>query len=1290
MKDNTFLGFTKIYPLSKTLRFELEPIGKTLDNIISNGLLEQDQHRAKSYVLVKRIIDEYHKEFIESVLDKFQLQYVDKGEKNSLEEFYTCYMCKSKDEAQKKLFEEIQRKLRKQIADAFAKDERFKRIDKKELIKDDLVTFVNKQEERKLVEEFKDFTTYFTGFHENRKNMYSAEAQSTAIAYRLIHENLPKFIDNMSVFDKVSKSPVAEYFSELYADFEEYLNVMNISEMFELDYFNIVLTQKQINVYNEITGKLNEHLNLYNQQQKDKSARLPKLKPLFKQILSDRNSIFEQFEDDEDVLTAIQKAYQELDKHVLNREHSLKELLLTLADYDLNKINIRNDLQMTDISQKVFGHRETIPKALIDVLKSENPKKSKKETEEAYEKRLNKILKSQGSISIAQINNSIQKNTEEQITIQDYFATLGEVNTGHTHKENIFVQIENAYAEVKNLLNTPYPPKKNLAQDKINVEKIKNLLDAIKALQHFVKPLLGDGTEPEKDEKFYGEFTTLWEELDKITPLYNMVRNHLTRKPYSTEKIKLNFENNGLFLNGWVDSKTDKSDNGTQYGGYLFRKHNILGEYDYYLGISSDAKLFRRDAVIEDSDISEYERLDYYQLKTQTIYGSVYQGDYTSESTQIIDAIDSFVDNFGNNNLKERIYQDRQTKNPKTGTAKGYLNYIKEHGHIGIYDAVMNDTAFMKANIQLIENIKKTLVTLKRIPKAQELAKKEYVLFVDLMNEIEELVKEKVFTYFSVSTLEFENAISRTRKPLYLFKILNKDLSFAESYSKGLRKSRGIDNLHTMYFKALMEGNQYVFDIGTGSVYFREKSLYYTDEKLKEGHHYELLKNKFPYPIISNKRYAYDKFQFHLSITTNYLADEISDQEMNREVNEYIRQSNDLHIIGIDRGERHLLYLTVIDMRGQIKEQYSLNEIINIHNNNEYRTNYHDLLVKREKGRLKSQQSWQDRENIKELKEGYLSQVIHKISELMVRYNAIVVLEDLNINFMRNRQKVEASVYQKFEKMLIDKLNYLADKKKNPLEEGGILNAYQLTNKFTSFHKMGKQSGFLFYTKAWNTSKIDPVTGFANLFNTRYETRDKAKAFFEKFDTIRYNAEKKWFEFAFDYNNFTTKAEGTRTCWKLCTYGKRIETFRDEKQNSQWRSNEVSLTDKFKEFFAKHEIDINSNLKEGITRKDSADFFKGLLYLLTLTLQMRNSETGSEKDYLQSPIADENGNFYNSETCDNSLPKNADANGAYNIARKGLWIVRQIKASNELHNLKLAISNKEWLQFAQNKPYLND
>lgn len=41
-------NFTNKYQLSKTLRFELKPIGKTKDHIEAKGLLTQDKNRADS------------------------------------------------------------------------------------------------------------------------------------------------------------------------------------------------------------------------------------------------------------------------------------------------------------------------------------------------------------------------------------------------------------------------------------------------------------------------------------------------------------------------------------------------------------------------------------------------------------------------------------------------------------------------------------------------------------------------------------------------------------------------------------------------------------------------------------------------------------------------------------------------------------------------------------------------------------------------------------------------------------------------------------------------------------------------------------------------------------------------------------------------------------------------------------------------------------------------------------------------------------------------------------------
>ena len=69
-----------------------------------------------------------------------------------------------------------------------------------------------------------------------------------------------------------------------------------------------------------------------------------------------------------------------------------------------------------------------------------------------------------------------------------------------------------------------------------------------------------------------------------------------------------------------------------------------------------------------------------------------------------------------------------------------------------------------------------------------------------------------------------------------------------------------------------------------------------------------------------------------------------------------------------------------------------------------------------------------------------------------------------------------------------------------------------------------------------------------------------------------------------------------------------------------------------------------------------------------------------------SPVKNEDGKFFNSdEVKDDTLPENADANGAYNIARKGLLLVERIKdcPDEELDKVDLKVTNLDWMKFAQ-------
>lgn len=1238
--------FSNLYQVSKTLRFELIPDKRTKSILERTDLIAQDEHRAESYKIVKRIIDRYHKAFIESVLGSLKLPFKSRGNQDSLEELYELYSKSQKSDADKKALEKVQDKLRKQIADALTKDSRYKRIDKKELIREDIMSVIT-PEERQLVDEFHDFTTYFTGFHENRKNMYSAEAQSTAIAYRLIHENLPKFIDNMATFAKIASSPVAEHFPQLYEEMAEYLNVREIPEMFTLNYYTEILTQSQIDVYNAVIGGrtvegqekkiqgINEYVNLYNQRQPTRETRLPKLKPLFKQILSDREAISwlpEEFNSDNEMLEAVREFYSTLNDSAFVL---IRELLTNLPTYNLDGIYIPNDLSITDISQAMFGDWAVIKKSILADLKSQCPPK-RSESAEAYEERMSKLIKRENSFSIGYLNTCIIGTGKD---ICDYFATLGSVNTREKQAENLFLQIQNAYTEAQQLLDNKYPENRNLAQDKESVAKLKTLLDAIKALQHFVKPLLGNGDEPEKDERFYGELAVLWEMLDGITPLYNKVRNRMTRKPYSIEKFKLNFENSTL-LDGWDLNK--ECDNTS----IILRK-----DEKYYLGIMR--KQFNRifvDAPAAGDSDDAFEKMEYKLLPgANKMLPKVF---------------------FSRSRIAEFAPSQELLEHYEQGTHKKGDNFSLKDCHELI--------DFFKASIQKHDDWNKFDFHFSPTESYEDLS--------GFYREVEQMGYKISFKRIPVSYID----TMVTEGKLFLFQIYNKDFS---PYSKGT------PNLHTLYWKMVFDERNLanvVYKLnGQAEVFYRKKSLSY--EKPTHPAHQpvenenpenEKKYSTFDYDLFKDRRFTMDKFQFHVPITINFKA--TGTGSINPLVNQYIHDHDDLYFIGIDRGERHLLYVTVIDSKGNIKEQFSLNQIKNEYKGNTYTTDYHGLLNERETKRQKERQSWNTIESIKELKQGYLSQAVHKIVTLMVKYHAIVVLEDLNMGFKRGRQKVESSVYQQFEKALIDKLNLLIDKKVDPDQPGGLLHAYQLTNKFTSFRDMRRQNGFLFYIPAWNTSKIDPVTGFVDLLHPRYESVEKSRAFFCKFKSIHYNDDKGWYEFSLDYNDFTTKAEGSRTHWTLCTHGTRVETFRNPEAINSWDSREVNLTEEYNALFSSRDINRKGNLKEEIARQDDKAFFEKLMHLMNLTLQMRNSVTGTDEDYLISPVADEKGHFFDSRTCGKTLPENADANGAYNIARKGLWVARQIQAAPVDSKTEWIISNKEWLDFVQTRPYLED
>ncbi len=1223
--------FINRYPLSKTLRFSLIPVGETENNFNKNLLLEKDKQRAENYEKVKGYIDRFHKEYIESVLSKARIEKVN--------EYANLYWKSNKDDSDIKAMESLENDMRKQISKQLTSTEIYKkRLFGKELICEDLPSFLTDKNEREPVECFRSFTTYFKGFNTNRENMYSSDEKSTAIAYRCINDNLPRFLDNVKsfqkVFDNLSDETITKLNTDLYNIFGR-----NIEDIFSVDYFEFVLAQSGIEIYNSMIGGytcsdktkiqgLNECINLYNQQvaKNEKSKRLPLMKPLYKQILSEKDSVSfipEKFNSDNEVLHAIDDYYN----NYIGDFDLLTELLQSLNTYNANGIFVKSGVAITDISNGAFNSWNVLRSAWNEKYEALHPVTSKTKIDKYIEKQ-DKIYKAIKSFSLFELQSLGNENGNE---ITDwYISSINECNS----------KIKEAYLQAQELLNSDYEKSynKRLYKNEKATELVKNLLDAIKEFQKLIKPLNGTGKEENKDELFYGKFTSYYDSIADIDRLYDKVRNYITQKPYSKDKIKLNFDNPQL-LGGW--DKNKESD----YRTVLLHKDGF-----YYLAVmdKSHSKAFVDAPEITSDDEDYYEKMEYKLLPGPN---------------KMLPKVFFATKNIDTFQPSDRILDIRKKESFKKGATFNksecheFIDYFKES--IEKHD----DWSQFGFKFSPTENY----------------------------NDISEFYREISDQGYSVRF----NKISKNyidelvnNGYIYLFQIYNKDFS---------KYSKGTPNLHTLYFKMLFDErnlSNVVYKLnGEAEMFYREASIgdkekitHYANQPIKNKNPDNKKKEStFEYDIVKDKRFTKRQFSLHVPITINFKAH--GQEFLNYDVRKAVKYKDDNYVIGIDRGERNLIYISVINSNGKIVEQMSLNEIIS---DNGHKVDYQKLLDKKEKERDKARKNWTSVENIKELKEGYISQVVHKICELVVKYDAVIAMEDLNFGFKRGRFPVEKQVYQKFENMLISKLNLLIDKKAEPTEDGGLLRAYQLTNKFDGVNK-AKQNGIIFYVPAWDTSKIDPATGFVNLLKPKYTSVPEAKKLFETIDDIKYNSNTDMFEFYIDYSKFPRCNSDFKKSWTVCTNSSRISTFQNKEKNNMWDNKQIVLTDEFKSLFNEFGIDYKGNLKNSILSISNADFYRRLIKLLSLTLQMRNSITGStlpEDDYLISPVANESGEFYDSRNykgTNAALPCDADANGAYNIARKALWAINVLKDTPDdmLNKAKLSITNAEWLEYTQ-------
>lgn len=1316
---SNFEDFIWLFSLSKTLRFELVPVWETRDNM--NKHLEydeklqtflKDQKIEDAYQTLKPILDNIHEEFITKSLESENTQNIDFSgylnlkkekkdlnektqtiEKNRIEEninkletelrkkFEESYKITGKylelkikwknssennDENDENYIDEDENNVEKNKE----KEEGFRKLlNAKNLLKyikknvNKFTEIKSKEEIESALKNFEKFVTYFKGFETNRLNYYETKKEaSTAVATRIINDNLPKFVDNVFLYEK-QKDEYEKIFNELknFSNEKEVRQFYN--NVFDINEFKNCLSQSKIDYYNEKIADNNYLINLYNQLnwKKEWFKRLSQFKILYKQIGCGKKSEFiSQIKDDDDLKDTLLEVKSAGEKYFIwkNEGNTIWYFINFLANLETYEWVYWNKQAINTISGKYFTNWHDLWDRMSKKYKDW---KSNKNSEEYFK-------------------------IPDAIELSSLFEIIDEVNWENWKEQGVFFKFSifewnNKERNIKIIEDSDKPSKallklifadledsakrfidnKEVIEDwKFKIDewkaKIKLWLDETLTINRILKYFITK----ENKRKWKSQIPEI-ENLLKVLIFefdwfrsYDAIRNYLTKKPQSEiNKLKLNFEN-GILLDGWSDWQ-EKSK------WAVLLKNNDK----FYVGIlGKNKKIF----------------------DTENEGNEVYNAD--------------------NENIGRLILANLKFQ---TLAWKGFLwEFWKSYGDMG----KENQNESIKSLKKIIEDR-----YVKKYPLLQSILNKSYIDKKEFDGDIEEILKNSYVCEFKpVNWNKIEEFV--IKGDLYLFEIKCNQ-----------------NKIQWNYWKETFVKNSIIQLNGGAKIFFRSAWL---EKKIKKGYENKKDKEMNINYIIDNKRFTEEKFLFHCPIKINYKSKSYSKpqyaiNEINDKINKFFlntRNSNKICFLWIDRGEKHLAYYSLVNQNWEILKQWSFN-LPFIDKDKKYRSieverksferdnknqiifdenwkekvkietiecwNYNDLLETRSFDRDFARKNWQTIWTIKELKDGYISQVVHEIVKFVIENNAFIVLENLNSGFKNSRKKIEKQVYQKLELALAKKLNFVVDKNAKDWEIMSVQKALQLTPPVNNFWDIenAKQYGIMFYTRANYTSQTDPKTWWRkSIYLKKWSEENIKKQICEKFNEIGFD----WTDYYFSYTDKNTKKE-----WKLYSWinWKTLDRYKTKLNNDTnvWEiSKEVNIIENLNWIFKN--FDKTKSLKDQITEwiklekiDNKFTAWETLIFTIDLIQQIRNSWPKDQDwiithddDFILSPVRDDNWKHFDSrDFIENPiLPNSWDANGAYNIARKWIMMFEHIK-----RDLQLYITDIEYDSYLYNKECWN-
>ena len=1145
-----FKKYVKINKITKSVKFEMIPVGRTRETLEKDGTIEMDAERKKNAITAKEVSDAFYRDFLDAFSKKADYDWENLGE---------LFLTRRADTESRKKYEEAVAARKDLIAkDAAAYlDSYIQEFLKERGISTPKVTAQSSAYVDILLPAYAQSVEKYDN-DEMKKVMESLQrtATSTFKGYFIAYEHIVNGTGFGSIAYRIMENfEIMCYNMELYKRAYEVLQMDDQNVFTDMGYANRAFSQQGINRYNEeISGLMdkdgrlikkgvNMAISEHNNEAPDK--KLPYFGKLKKQILTSVTPMFT-FDKIEDVaeLREILEGVLQIDEQAVGK---IKTFFTTLgnAQYNLSQVYL-SQKGKNAVSNRITGDWNYINAIWKDVLIENilSSKNTKKKTLTKKEmKQIEDTLKGKGStLSITDCNEFLKSGYPEQKVEK---CLLEDV-------ESVLAKKEAAKTELRGC--TFWTEEKRPAVDE-NI-RIQAYIDEMVELKRLFQMFETEDKET-ADVAFMLDLEEIQNILNPITSYYRMIRSYITRKiGDEKERVQLCFGRAAHYEQKWANKQEGKFGN----------LDAALLEYDgrYYYIVPSPNNSQKLNFPVTDSSVGE----SYAYLHTQKcVKLSMALPKFTFKSKEAIARYSKEDREFnipvgsGEMTVSRKMFDDYNNKTYKDNADDriALINYAKEF-------------------LQLNESF--NIYDYSSLRPAEEY--RTYGEFCDAVDAITYKVKKKFVKKDLVDA-------AVERGDLYMFCI-----SSAQMYKQGttdvyIKRFRAIMNAmetgsssiiinngpNIYYRKALIQPvdkhpigsmlvNKFTSDGRRipGDIYLELCAFYNKKrEKLSPAaaayNEYVVVKES-DRPHIKDKCYSQEKFIIQLSYTINKaVPGETMVSELNRKIRRDIME-NGCNIMSIIRGNDNLLYYIVVDQSGNKIDSGSLNKIGG--------KDYYDMLASLGRER-KTALNWTHGRKIAELKDSYLGEVCRKIASIAISNNAIICIDKLRDGFKDKMQAFDAQVYKKFEAKLENVLADYYDKEIPDEEAGGVLNPLQLA---VPGGQAAYQNGIIFYIYASFTKNVCMETGFVNLLDTYNISTISAKMrFLARMDRIWYNADKDEFEFDFAWSRLgcilkeeeQALYDGMDTEWKIST---RLPRYRRKSGQSNYE--EVNGTELLKDY----------------------------------------------------------------------------------------------------------------------------